>query len=110
MVILSFFLLFLAYCSAKTVQYEFDFANTIAKNDLWTEALIRWEKLKPKMKNSAKLHNNLAIGYEQLGEFDKAKTEYKIAMELAPKNNYIKNNYDHFIKAKKDKKNEKNNK
>jgi Flp pilus assembly protein TadD len=102
--------LFFVSCSTKTVQSEFDFANTIAKNELWTEALIRWEKLKPKMKNSAKLHNNLAIAYEQLGEFDKAKTEYKRALELAPKNDYIKSNYEHFIKTRKDEKNEKSKK
>jgi len=103
-------------CSSKTAQSEFDFANIMAKNELWKEALLRWEKLAQKMNNSAKLHNNLAIAYERLGDTKKAEQEYIAALKLSPKNSFIKSNYDRFkkketpskhLKKKKEKKNEK---
>lgn len=105
--ILSFVILVLTSCSTKTAQSQFDFANTMAKHQLWKEALARWEKLIPKMENSAKLHNNLAIAYERLGDFERAESEYKLALKLDPKNTFIKNNYNRFKKKGVKKKNEK---
>ncbi len=85
-------------CSSKTAQSEFNFANIMAKNELWKEAVLRWERLTPNMNNSAKLHNNLAIAYERLGETKKAEEEYITALKLSPKNSFIKSNYDRFKK------------
>ena len=88
-------------CATRSVKSEFGFANMMAKNELWKEAQLRWEKLIPKMDKSAKLYNNLAIAYEIQGEFKKAESAYKTALKLAPKNSYIKDNYDRFLGKKK---------
>ena len=40
--------------------------------------------------------DNLAIGYEQQGDFDKARNAYQKALELNPNNQYIKQNYELF--------------
>ena len=44
----------------------------------------------------APAYNNLAIGYEQQGEFEKARNAYEKALELNPNNTYIKQNYELF--------------
>jgi len=93
-------------CASTSIYSEFEFANTVAKNELWKEAKMRWENLIPKMGKSPKLHNNLAVAYERLGEFEKAEKEYKTALKLSPNNKFIKDNYDRFEK-KRSKKNEK---
>ena len=40
--------------------------------------------------------NNLAIGYEQRGELEKARNAYEKALELEPNNTFIKQNYELF--------------
>ena len=40
--------------------------------------------------------NDLAIGYEQLGEFDKARSAYEKALQIEPNNTMISNNYAQF--------------
>lgn len=98
--LLFILILILSSCASKSIQSEFEFANSVAKNDLWKEALIRWEGLIPKMKKSAKLHNNLAVAYERLGNFKKAETEYNEALRLSPDNKFIKDNYEQFKKKR----------
>jgi Flp pilus assembly protein TadD len=93
-------ILTLSSCALKSVQTEFEFANTVAKNDLWKEAIMRWEELIPKMNQSAELHNNLAIAYERIGEFIKAEQEYNKALKISPNNKFIKENYEQFSKKR----------
>ena len=78
-------------------ELNMKFGLDMAKNGLWKEALLRWEnavKLAPK---DARIHNNLAIAYENEGDYEKAEMHYKKAIELDPLNESIKVNYNNFI-------------
>jgi Tfp pilus assembly protein PilF len=78
---------------AKT---QVKFGISVAQKGLWTEATQRWEsatKIDPTYSSG---WNNLAIGYEQLGKFKEAREAYERAMELDPKNEYIRTNYLQF--------------
>jgi Tfp pilus assembly protein PilF len=55
-----------------------------------------WDKAVKSDPTYAAAWNNLAIAYEQQGEFDKAREAYEKAVELDPKNLLIRNNYDLF--------------
>lgn len=72
------------------------FGITVAQKGLWKEATQRWESATTTDPSYASAWNNLGIGYEQLGRFDDARKAYEKAMELDPKNTYIKGNYEQF--------------
>ena len=44
----------------------------------------------------AEAWNDLAIGYEQMGNFTEARKAYDTALKIDPKNQYILQNYDAF--------------
>ncbi|MCX7973071.1 MAG: tetratricopeptide repeat protein [Candidatus Aminicenantes bacterium] len=67
-----------------------------AEQDLWDEAIYRWQKALEKEPQSAILYNNLAVAYEKKGWWEKAKEAYETALKLAPENKYIHANYKSF--------------
>ena len=85
-------------CASFTVSSDNKFAIEAARKGLWKEALFRWKMALEKDPNNARLHNNLAVAYENEGEYDLALKEYRIARRLDPDNRYIKDNYDSFIR------------
>ncbi len=89
--IISAFILF-GSCSRHSVKSEFDFANKLAQKGLWKEAHYRWEKSLKKGKESASIHNNMAISLEQRGDLEEALKEYKKALKIDPGNKYIQEN------------------
>jgi len=98
-------------CSTRAVpKTEFEFANKLAQMDLWKEAFYRWNKLIEEGKENAALYNNLAIAYEERGEFENAEKAYQKALKLSPSNSTIQNNYDKFKKMLNNDKKEKNGK
>lgn len=78
---------------AKT---QVQFGIRVAQLGLWREALAHWERAVKLDPTYAPAYNNLAIGYEQQGDFEKARTAYEKALELNPNNAYIKQNYELF--------------
>jgi Flp pilus assembly protein TadD len=72
------------------------FAITLAQKGLWNEATLRFKNATTIDPTYAAAWNNLAIGCEQLGRFDDAKKAYEKAMELEPKNEHIRTNYESF--------------
>lgn len=72
----------------------------MARQGLWKEAKYRWEKALKDEKNTAAIHNNIAIALERMGQLDEAEQEYKKALKLAPNNSYIKKNYQRFKETK----------
>lgn len=83
---------FLAGCSTNRVNTEFKFGNKLAKKGLWKEAYYRWSRALKGGKDTAALHNNLAISLEHQNKLKEAKTEYQKALKLSPGNEYIKRN------------------
>ena len=72
------------------------FGIKVAQLGLWREALAHWERAVKLDPTYAPAYNNLAIGYEQQGDFEKARNAYQKALELNPNNQYIKQNYELF--------------
>jgi Tfp pilus assembly protein PilF len=75
---------------------QVEFGIKVAQNGLWNEAAYWWEKAVKSDPTYPAAWNNLAIAYEQQGEFDKARAAYEKAVELDPKNLLIRQNYDLF--------------
>lgn len=94
--------LLLSFCSVRGGKSEFDFANRLAQQGLWKEAYMRWERAATAGKDSAALHNNMAIALEQMGKREEAEKEYQKALKLSPNNSRIKSNYERlksFLKS-----------
>jgi len=77
-------------------ETQVEFGIEVARRDLWREALYRWQRAVEIDPTYAAAFNNLAIAYERLGEFDKARESYERAVELEPDNLMILQNYDLF--------------
>jgi len=77
-------------------KQQVEFGIKVAQNNLWNEALYRWEKATQLDPTYAAAWNNLAIAYEHEGKFADAEKAYKKALELDPKNLMIRQNYDLF--------------
>ena len=75
---------------------QVEFGIDVAQRGLWREAIYRWEKAIEIDPTYAEAHNNLAIGYEHEGEFEKARQAYEKAVKLAPNNMQIQQNYELF--------------
>ena len=101
--------LLLSFCSVRGGKSEFDFANRLAQQGLWKEAYLRWERVAAAGKESAALHNNMAIALEEMGKREEAEKEYQKALKLSPNNSRIKSNYERlksFLKSKEKEDNE----
>jgi Tfp pilus assembly protein PilF len=72
------------------------FGIEVAQRGLWREAIYRWEQAVKLDPTYAAAFNDLAIGYEHVGEFEKALKAYEKALELEPDNIQIRQNYDLF--------------
>ncbi len=75
---------------------QVEFGIKVAQSGLWKEATYRWEKAVQIDPTYAAAWNNLAIAYEQQGNFDKAREAYEKAVTLEPKNLLFRQNYDLF--------------
>jgi tetratricopeptide (TPR) repeat protein len=75
------------------------FGIEVARLGLWREAIYRWEKAVELDPENPSARNNLAVAYEQAGDFEQANETYERALELAPNNLYIRQNYELFREA-----------
>jgi Tfp pilus assembly protein PilF len=75
---------------------QVEFGIKVAQNGLWKEAAYRWEKATQLDPTYGAAWNNLAVAYEQQGNFDKAREAYEKAVGLEPKNLLFRQNYDLF--------------
>jgi len=73
-----------------------EFGIAVAQKGLWREAIYRWEQATRVDPGYAAAYNNLAIGYEHEGEFEKAREAYEKALELDPQNQMVRQNYELF--------------
>ena len=75
---------------------QVEFGINVAQRGLWREAIYRWEKAVELDPTYAAAYNDLAIAYEHEGQLDKARKAYDKALELAPNNAQIRQNYELF--------------
>lgn len=85
------------YADARSeARQQVEFGIKVAQNGLWKEAAYRWKKAVELDPTYAAAWNNLAIAYEQQGDFDNAQEAYEKAVSLDPDNLMIRQNYDLF--------------
>lgn len=72
------------------------FGAEMARRSYWREAKFRWEKALVARPNDPHLLSNLAVAAESLGDFSAALASYKRALELAPADRKIQENYTRF--------------
>jgi Flp pilus assembly protein TadD len=75
---------------------QVNFGIAVAQRGLWREAIYRWEQAVKIDPTYAEAFNDLAVGYEHTGEFEKARQAYEKALELDADNPQIRQNYDLF--------------
>ena len=75
---------------------QVDFGIKVAQSGLWKEAAYRWQRAVEIDPTYAAAWNNLAIAYEQQGNFEQADKAYQKAVQLEPNNQQIRQNYDLF--------------
>lgn len=80
-------------------QAQVDFGIEVARRGLWKEATFRWERAIDIDPTYAEAWNNLAIAFEQQGLLDQAREAYETALDLAPDNLAIEQNYDLFLEV-----------
>jgi Flp pilus assembly protein TadD len=80
----------------KQAREQVEFGIRVAQQGLWREALYRWERAVELDPTYAAAYNNLAVAYEQAGQFDKARKAYEKALQLDPGNAYVKQNFEMF--------------
>jgi Flp pilus assembly protein TadD len=86
-----------AFADARSdARSQVEFGIAVAQKGLWKEATYRWERATQIDPTYAAAFNNLAIAYEQQGEFEKAREAYEKAVELEPDNEMIQQNFDLF--------------
>lgn len=67
-----------------------------SEEELWDDALSRWEKAAALAPRSAAAHNNLAVAYEKKGRWEDARKEYEAAVALDPGDINIRHNFERF--------------
>jgi len=82
--------------ASEEVRGQIKFGIRAAQNDHWDEAIYRWQKAILLDSNNVMAHNDLAVAYEQLGEYSLAMEEYQTAYRLDSQNAAVKNNLDRF--------------
>lgn len=75
---------------------QVEFGIAVASRGLWREAVYRWQRAVEIDPSYAEAYNDLAVAYEHEGELDKARASYEKALQLAPGNPSIKQNYELF--------------
>ena len=73
------------------------FGVQAAKMDLWREAQFRFLRAVEMDPSDPMAYNNLAVAYEGLGEYEKAREAYLRALRIDRSNQYIQRNYSRFV-------------
>jgi len=82
---------------AETAGAQISFGVEMARRGLWNEALFRFEQARRTEPRDPAVLNNLAVAYEAVGRFDDALATYREALEVAPENRGVRQNYTRFV-------------
>ena len=80
-----------------TAKSEIQFGVEMAELGLWSEALFRFEQAEKLGGQAHVVYNNMAVAYEALGAFDKAREYYRKALDAEPTNRELRKNYSRFV-------------
>lgn len=91
-----------AACSSRNLDLDrsgdqLAFGVQMARANLWREALFRFERAVEIDPVNPTALNNLAVAYEGIGEFEKARETYARALAADRSNQYIQRNYSRFV-------------
>jgi Flp pilus assembly protein TadD len=75
---------------------QVEFGVLVARRGLWKEALFRWKQATVLDPLYVAAWNDLAIAYEQLGQFSSAREAYETALKIAPNDATVNQNYEMF--------------
>ena len=78
-------------------QTQLNVGVRMARSDLWREAAFRFHRAVELDPGDAMARNNLAVAYEGMGDFEKARVQYTEALRLDRSNEYIQRNYSRFV-------------
>ena len=87
-----------AAASKSEIARQIKFGAEMAKQGNWREAIFRWQRVLSLAPDNPRIHNNLAVAYESLGEYDKAEAEYRVALASPEAHDEIKENHELFLK------------
>ena len=76
---------------------EIAFGIRMAERELWSEALFRFQQAESMGDKGAAVYNNMAVAYEALGVFDKAREYYQKALSADRDNQSLRRNYSRFV-------------
>jgi len=80
--------------AAKQIRFGTD----MARQGNWHEAIFRWRRALVLDPDNPRLHNNIAVAYESLGQYDKAAEEYRKAAAMPGAPEEVGRNRDLFEK------------
>lgn len=80
----------------EEIKQQLSYGVRAARDDHWDEAIFRWQKVVQIDQDNLMAHNNLAVAYEQLGDYALAMEEYQLAYRLDSQNEAVKNNVERF--------------
>ncbi len=80
-----------------TAKSQIEFGIDMAERGLWSEALFRFQQAERLGGRGAAVYNNMAVAYEALGVFDKAREYYLLALDASPASAELKRNYSRFV-------------
>ena len=80
-----------------TPKDEIAFGIRMAEQELWSEALFRFQQAEIMGSKSAAVYNNMAVAYEALGVFDKAREYYQKALSVDRDSPSLRRNYSRFV-------------
>ena len=83
-------------CGSAVRNNDIRLGFEASEEELWDDALSRWEKAVAAAPRSAAAHNNLAVAYEKKGRWEDARKEYETALALDPLDIRIKHNFERF--------------
>jgi tetratricopeptide (TPR) repeat protein len=81
----------------STSKGQLRFGVQAARMDLWREAQFRFLRAVEMNPGDPMAYNNLAVAYEGIGEFEKARESYLRALQIDRSNQYIQRNYSRFV-------------
>jgi hypothetical protein len=84
--------------SKAEIAKQIRFGTEMAQQGNWHEAIFRWRRALASDPDNPRLHNNIAVAYESLGQYDKADSEYRAAAAIPGAPDEIARNRDLFEK------------